>query len=183
MVKDASSNEDKQRLCEAILENSLVIPDNYRDLIVETLMRIPENDLCKIQLILDRFIFIAEGTSGASEHFLWQCMAKHKMKRLPPLFDGDKITRIPKPETFDTFAIILIEHELNKMSEEGRRFVVAHELAHVFLKHRTYGSKVKADLKIEEKANRQVKKWGFKVFARGTDYPNRRKTVFHSKQE
>ena len=69
MGKDASSNEDKQRLCEAILENSLVIPDNYRDLIVETLMKIPENDLCKIQLILDRFIFIAEGTRGASEAF------------------------------------------------------------------------------------------------------------------
>jgi hypothetical protein len=148
-----------------------------------SLMRIAENDLCKIQLILDRFIFIAEGTSGASEHFLWQCMTRHKMKRLPPLFEGDKITRVPKPETFDTFAIILIEHELNKMSKEERKFVVAHELAHVFLKHRVYGSRVKTDLRSEDKANRQVKKWGFKVFARGTNYPNRRKTVFHSKQE
>jgi hypothetical protein len=63
MGKDASSNEGKQRLCEVILENSLVIPDDYRNLILETLMRIAENDLCKIQLILDRFIFIAEGTS------------------------------------------------------------------------------------------------------------------------
>ena len=83
MKEVASSNEDKRHLCYSILENSLVIPDNYRGLIVETLMRIPENDLCKIQLILDRFIFIAEGTRGASEHFLWQCMAKHKMKRVP----------------------------------------------------------------------------------------------------
>jgi len=146
-------------------------------------MRIAENDLCKIQLILDRFIFVAEGTRGASEHFLWQCMAKHKLKRVPPLFDGDKITRIPKPETFDTFAIILIEHELNKMSEEGRRFVVAHELAHVFLKHRTYGSKAKADLKIEEKANRQVKKWGFKVLDEDCKYLETKKTIIHSKQK
>jgi len=75
-------------------------------------------------------------------------------------------SRIPKPITFDTFAIILIEHELNKKPREKRMYIVAHELAHVFLKHRPYGPAASQEMDIETKADRQVKKWGLKVFGK-----------------
>jgi len=48
-------------------------------------MKIPTSDLAKIQSLLDRFIFISEGTEGASEHFFWRCMAKHRMKTIPKI--------------------------------------------------------------------------------------------------
>jgi hypothetical protein len=159
-----NENGEKEQLCLSVLENSLTIPQAYRELIMEVLMRIPSSDLEKIWQILDRFIFINEGTSGSTEQFLWRCMAKHRMKTLRPIMDGEKPCRMPTLIEFDTFAIILIENELNKMTKENKMFVIAHELAHVFLHHRVYGRKAKEDLRIEEKANKQVKKWGFKVF-------------------
>jgi len=39
--------DDKKMLCISILENSLVIPQDYRELIIETLMKIPTSDLEK----------------------------------------------------------------------------------------------------------------------------------------
>ena len=166
MENDLEDITEKRNLCLAILENSLSIPPTYHDLITETLMKIPQKDLEKIYPIFDRVIFIEEETSGTSEHFLWQCMTKHRMKTVPPLFEGGKPSRLPMPVTFDTFAIILIERELNKIPEEEKIYVVAHELAHVFLKHRVRGSKALEGYAIEEKADTQVKKWGFKVFQR-----------------
>lgn len=161
---DLKNINEKKMMCNSMLDDSLVIPQDYRELIIETLMKIPTNDLTKIEPILDRFIFIAEETGGAAEHFYWQCMAKHRMKTIPSKWEGDNPIRLPNLVTFDTFVIILIEHELNKMPEEKKMYVVAHELAHVFLKHRVYGPSATQDLEIEIKADRQVKKWGFKVF-------------------
>jgi len=85
MEGDLKNIDDKKMLCISILENSLVIPQDYRELIIETLMKIPTSDLAKIQSLLDRFIFISEGTEGASEHFFWRCMAKHRMKTIPKI--------------------------------------------------------------------------------------------------
>ena len=162
--EDLKNINEKKLMCNSMLDKSLVIPQDYCELIIETLMKIPTNDLVKIEPILDRFIFIAEGTGGAAEHFYWQCMAKHRMKTIPLKLAGDKSIHLPKLVTFDTFVIILIEHELNKMPREKKMYVVAHELAHVFLKHREYGPAATQDMEIETKADKQVKKWGLKVF-------------------
>jgi hypothetical protein len=164
MEEDLKNIEEKKLLCDSMLDTSLVIPQDYRELIIETLMKIPPNDLVKIEPILDRFIFISEETGGAAENFYWQCMAKHRMKTIPSKWEGDKPIRLPNLITFDTFVIILIEHELNKKPREEKMYIVAHELAHVFLKHRAHGPNASQDMKIEAKADRQVKKWGFKVF-------------------
>jgi len=56
----------------------------------------------------------------------------------------------------------------NEEISEILHCICMHELAHVFLKHRLYGSKVVVDLTIEEKADEQVKKWGFKVFPKSS---------------
>jgi hypothetical protein len=174
MGRNSEVIDDKRKMCIALLDTSLLIPQAYREMIIETLTKVPTSDLEEIQRVFDRFIFLGDGTGGAAEHFLWQCMAKHKLKTVPPMFKEDKPLRLPELIVFDTFAIILVEHELNKMPYEGKMYIVAHELAHVFLKHRLYGSEAVEDLAIEEKADEQVKKWGFTVFQRGS--PSRLET-------
>jgi hypothetical protein len=87
-------------------------------------------------------------------------MAKHKTRTVPFMGKGDKPLRLPEPITFDTFAIILIEHELKKIHKEQIMYVVAH----VLLKHQIYGSEAVEDFGIEEEADAQAKAWGSKVF-------------------
>jgi hypothetical protein len=80
-------------------------------------------------------------------------MAEHRMKRVRQLFEGDKMTRIPKPETFDTFAIhpVLIEHELNDVGRTENVYRGS-RVAPRISKTSNVLFKVAQDLKIEEKS-------------------------------
>jgi hypothetical protein len=49
-------------------------------------------------------------------------------------------------------------------------YVIAHELAHVFLEYRTYGRNAVSDPAIEVKADSQVRRWGFKVLRKNSTH-------------
>lgn len=145
----------------SLLEDSIL--GSWRDIIVETLMRIPFDVLRKVweQGLLDRIIIVGENDNAMAIDILWQCMSEHEVE-MQRIEGYAKPVRIIKPVKFRKWFIILNESSLKKFDKETQMSIIAHEFAHVYLKHSRIGRDATSSLKNEEEANRLIKEWGFK---------------------
>lgn len=160
-VRQVSTTDDKRQCVLSLLENSLL--GSYTDIVVETLMRIPLEDLNKVweECLLDRIVILDEGDRGIAIDVLWQCAAEHDVE-MWKVKGMEKPIKKVKPIKFRNWLIVLNERELKKLDKESQMSVIAHEFAHVFLKHSTIGWDANFSVDDEAKADGIIKKWGFK---------------------
>jgi len=152
---------EKFSLVRSILYSSILL--RYQDLIEDTLMRIPVKHLQAILVQLDRVVELHSKTYGATEEVHFVCLAKHGTK-LSDIKIRGKQHMIVEPVHHERWIIMLVEDQLEKLSKQKKQYVVAHEFAHVYLKHDRIRENGKPTDMNEDEADEQVRKWGLKTF-------------------
>jgi len=86
---------------------------------------------------LDRFVILYEKDHAVAVDVLWQCMAKHDVHVEMFKFGDEKEKPFERivPSKQRKLFVVLNEVEMKKLDRESQMSVVAHEFAHVFLKH------------------------------------------------
>ncbi|MGI0012399.1 MAG: hypothetical protein ACREBU_02995 [Nitrososphaera sp.] len=167
-----SSGEEAQRrnINFILYDQDNALDDKYTKLISDVLSRLPAAAVQKFAQTVPQFVIIDKGIIGHTCSFR-QCRIVSRKAAS---------TKNEVVLLGETWLIILIAYEMEKLSPAEQESTLAEELAHTYLRHTEienvlakYTGDSRRDSVLEQEAAALVREWGFKYYLARRTKPKR----------